>query len=518
MNHIFCYTQLSVFLVALSSIASAQTFADQTKCTHLTALTIPTVTIQSAAIVPAGPFEIPGRAAQHVRLPEFCRVAAIARPTSDSEIKFEVWIPSKWNGRFEGVGTGGFSGAISYAEMSSALNSGYATASTDAGHTGDQLAFGQGHPEKIIDWGYRSIHVMTDIAKLIIRDVTGKLPEHSYFNGCATGGHQAMMEVQRYPSDYDGAIAGDPAADRVHEIDGYLGVWLATHDADGKSLLPNAKLQLITRAAVAKCDKLDGVADGVIDDPGKCGFDPAELACKGGDSESCLTEPQVAAAKKVYSGVRNPRTQATIFPGWPVGSEGWAATPNGGWDQMVNVPQPRRGEFFRYFVFDDPNWQWSTFDFDRDVTFADQQMGFLAAKATDITRFTSHGGKLIMYTGLVDPILPADDVTEYYEAIAKQMGGAIRSKDFVRYFKVPGMGHCSGGPGTTQFDMMPELQAWVEQGRAPERVIASRLLDDKTTRTRPLCLYPKVARWSGKGSSDDAANFSCVLVQPVHPH
>ncbi len=509
-------------LITMGAVClSLAAHAEGTPCAKLKAMTIHDVAIESSTLVPAGEFPIPGTIASttvveptvYVKLPAFCRVVGVARPTSDSDIHFEVWIPPSqaWNGRFEGVGTGGFSGEISYQAMALALDQGYATASTDTGHKGDELIFAKGHPEKIVDWGYRSMHVMTETAKLIVRNAMGKFPEKSYFNGCATAGHQSMMEVLRYPNDYDGVIAGNPAGDRVHEIDGYLAAWIATHSADGKSLLPSATLQMITKVAVAKCDKLDGVEDGVIDDPHRCDFDPKQLLCKAGEDASCLTQAQVDAVKKVYAGLRHPRTGEMIFPGWSIGSEGWGAAQNSGWSQLVNIATPRRSDFFKYFVFDNPEWDWKSFDFDKDIDFADKKMGFLAAHGTDLSAFTGHKGKLIMFTGLVDPILPADDVIEYYDAIEKRMGGE-RSKESVRFFTVPGMGHCLGGPGTTDFDMMPALKTWVEEGKAPEKVIASRVVKGQVVRTRPLCVYPKVARWNGKGSSDEANNFACVLL------
>ncbi len=271
-----------------------------TPCTNLAALTIPNITIKSAAIQPAGAFTPPG-AQTPMTLPAFCRVEATARPTSDSDIKLEVWIPPNdaWNGKFEGVGNGGYSGAIGYAAMATALRRGYATASTDTGHAGDDMKFGQGHPEKIVDWAWRSIHVMTDAGKLIVRDHVGKLPDRSYFNGCSSGGHQALSEAQRFPEDYDGIIAGDPANNRIRQTFAFLWSWTATHTKDGQPIIPAAKLPVITKAAVDACDGIDGLKDGVIDDPRRCHFDPIKLLCKNGSDETtCLTQAQVDSVKR----------------------------------------------------------------------------------------------------------------------------------------------------------------------------------------------------------------------------
>src|SRR5262252_836808 len=285
-----------------------------TTCANLKALTIPNVTIVAAGTQPAGPFTPPG-SRNPIMLPEFCRIEGVARPTSDSEIRFEVWIPpaEAWNGKFQGVGNGGYAGSISYPAMTTALQHGYATASTDTGHVGDDLKFGQGHPEKVVDWAYRAIHVTAEVSKLIVRNHTGKFPDHSYFVGCSTGGHQALSEAQRFPDDYDGIVAGSPGYDRIRQIGSYLWAWTATHTKEGAPILPASKLPLLTKSAVAACDSNDGLKDGLIDDPRLCRFDSAALLCKAGDSASCLTAPQVDAVKKVYSDLRNPRTGEQIY-------------------------------------------------------------------------------------------------------------------------------------------------------------------------------------------------------------
>jgi feruloyl esterase len=545
-----------------------------TPCANLAALTIPNVTIRSANSIAAGGFTPAGiqslqgpqgpqgpQAAQGTQgpqapqgaqnpqavqgaqsfstLPAFCRVEGTARPTTDSEIRFEVWIPSAetWNGKFEGVGNGGYSGSISYPAMAQALRRGYATASTDTGHTGDDMKFGQGHPEKIVDWAWRSIHVTAETAKIIVRDHAGRLPEHSYFNGCSSGGHQALSEAQRFPDDYDGIIAGDPANNRVRQTFAFLWSWMVTHK-DGTPVIPAAKLALVTKAAVEACDGLDGLKDGIIDDPRRCHFDPVKLLCKSGGTgnpgspggpgnpassgnqnlaagqgpeDTCLTQAQVDAVRKMYEGVKNPRTGDQIFTGWPRGSEGFGESPIQSWRTYVTDPaEPMRVGFFRYFLFFDPNWDWHTVDFDRDLAYAEQKLPWMAAVEKDLTPFKKRGGKLLMYTGWSDPVVPPQDAVAYYDGVVKTMGGLDKTREFFRLFLAPGMGHCSGGPGPNQFDALAALEQWVEKGVAPDKLIASHNTNGKVDRTRPLCAYPLVARWKGAGSTDEAASFACV--------
>jgi feruloyl esterase len=271
---------LTVAMIPLFAAVGTPAATNGTACANLAALTIPNITVRAAALVPAGPSAPPG-AQSSITLPAFCRVEATARPTTDSDIKFEVWIPpvDAWNGKFQGVGNGGYQGSISYTAMATALRKGYATASTDTGHTGDDMKFGQGHPEKVIDYGYRAIHVMTDTSKLIVRNATGKFADRSYFVGCSAGGHQAMSEAQRFPDDYDGIIAGDPAHNRIRQTFGFMWSWAATHGADGKPILTQQNLSLVSKAVVDACDAVDGLKDGLIDDPRKCHFDPAKLIC-----------------------------------------------------------------------------------------------------------------------------------------------------------------------------------------------------------------------------------------------
>jgi feruloyl esterase len=489
---------LAVFFLRSLAPAASPT------CSGLTSLFITNTTIMSADDVPAGPYTS-SATSRPMNLPEFCRVLVVSRPVSDSEIHFELWMPLRpaWNGKFEGTGNGGFSSSMSYTTMAAALTHGYATAGSDTGHDGGDLTFGVGHPEKINDWAYRAVHVMTDTAKLIVRDYYGRLPQYSYFNGCSTGGHQALSEAQRFPADYDGIAVGDPGNNRVHLIAGFLWSWEAIHK-DTPNPLPAAKLPMIAKAVMAACDSIDGLADGIIDDPRRCKFDPTQLLCKGEDGENCLTPPQVESVKKVYAGAKNPRTGERIFAGWARGTEANWTT------YFVQPAEARRNEFWRLWVFNDPNWDWRTFDFDRDLTYADSKMAVVNSNDVDLKPFKARNGKLVMYHGWADSDVPPEDGVRYYETVERAMGGRSQTTDFFRLFMVPGMGHCGGGPGPNIFDTVGALDQWVEHGKAPDRIVASHITNGVTDRARPLCPYPQIAKWKGAGSIDDAGNFVCV--------
>jgi len=491
-----------------------------TACANLAALTIPNITVNASTLVAAGLFSPPGSQVP-ITLPAFCRVEATARPTTDSEIRFEVWIPpvEAWNGKFQGVGNGGYQGSISYPAMAVALRRGYATASTDTGHTGDDVKFGQGHPEKVIDYGWRAIHVMTDTAKVIVHNAQGRFADKSYFVGCSAGGHQAMSEAQRFPDDYDGIVAGAPANNRIRQTFAFMWSWTATHKADGTSILPASKLALVTKAAVAACDANDTLKDGLIEDPRKCAFDAASLACKpGADEATCLTAPQVEAVKKVHDGAKNPRTGEQLFTGWPKGSENFGEAAIQGWRQYItDSREPSRVGVFKYFLFHDPNWDVRSLDYERDLAYAEQRLPHLHAVDRDLTPFKKSGGKLIAYAGWMDPVVPPQDTAAYYEGVVKTMGGLDKTRDFYRLFTAPGMGHCSGGPGPNQFDAVTALEQWVEKGIAPDKLIATHSTGGTVDRTRPLCPYPQVARYKGTGSIDEAASFACVAPEAPSP-
>lgn len=477
-------------------------------CESLANLTLENAKISSAEIVPPGEFSAPrsagptGAARLYNGLPEFCRVSATLTPSSDSEIKVEIWLPTKnWNGKFQAVGNGGWAGTISYSAMAAALNDGYATASTDTGHSSQGAAFVLGHPEKLIDFSWRSEHDMTLKAKAVIDAFYGSAPKESYWNGCSTGGRQALKEAQKFPDDYDGIIAGDPANRTT------LSLWIAFAVLkDPASYIPPSKYPLIHRAAVAACDEADGLKDGLISDPTKCNFDPSVLLCKDGDSPTCLTVPQVAAAKKFYSPPLNSRTgkalSARLTPGTELGWGGNAAGPE---------PNANILDHYRYVVYKDPNWDWKTFNFDRDVARSElPENNTMNATDPDLQPFFAHGGKLLLYQGWSDPRVPALQTIDYYESVVDAVGGSTKASNSIRLFVAPGMDHCSGGDGPNAFDKIDALNDWVEHGKAPDQLIASHLTAGKVDRTRPLCPYPKVAKYKGIGSIDEAANFVCA--------
>jgi feruloyl esterase len=504
--------------LALVIGAAAARPAAAASCESLSSLRLPQATITFAQTVTGGSFTPPVSGAASpaplANLPFFCRVTATLTPTADSAIKVEVWMPTRgWSGRFVGVGNGGFGGVISYSAMASALRQSAATASSDTGHSSAGGAFGMNHPEKIIDWASRSTHLMTESAKSIVRAFYDASPRYSYFSGCSTGGHQGLSEAQRYPADYDGILAGAHGANRTHLHASFLWAYAAAHK-DPAATLPPAKLTLLHDAVMNACDALDRVKDGMLTNPSRCHFDPSSLRCKDADQPGCLTKPQVEAVKKVYGGMRNPRTKQLLYPGWPLGSE---ATPGGIWADM-SLAEPSYEDLFRYWVFDNPQWDWRTFDFDKDMQKADATLAATVnALSSDLSAFRGHGGKLLMYHGVNDNRVSASDSIDYYRSVVatlprKEPHGLVVNA-VIRLFLVPGMGHCGGGPGPTTFDGLGALQDWVEKGDPPSRIVGSHVEGGKTTMTRPLCPYPEEAVYAGRGDTNDAANFACRVVK-----
>jgi feruloyl esterase len=495
--------------VLLATLVQGQTLNAAASCESLSSLTLANTTITLAQTVPAGEFSLPTTGAALARrfgnLPALCRVAATLKPSSDSDIKIEVWLPtSGWNGKFQGVGNGGFAGSISYGAMVTALNRGYATASTDTGHVGSGVdgSWALGHPERVVDFGYRAIHEATVKAKAIVQAFYDRGARLSYFVGCSQGGRQGLMEAQRYPTDYNAIVVGAPVNFVTHLVAGKL--WIASATLkDPASFIPPTQYRLINQAALAACDARDGVTDGLINDPTRCDFDPKTLLCQGAASETCLTAAQVEAVKKIYSGLKNPRTGRDIYPGMARGSElGWAAMAGG------PNPHPFSTEPFKYLVFGDPNWDWRTFDFDADVAKTDAKLASHNAVDPNLKAFKSRGGKIIMYDGWNADDNIALNSVNYYNSVFRVFG-AKQTDEFLRLFMAPGMGHCGGGPGPNTFDALTALEPWVEQNKAPETFVASHSTNGVVDRTRPLCPYPQVAQYKGVGSTDDAANFAC---------
>ena len=493
-----------ISLLFLSAAFGAQT------CESLASLTLAATTFTHAESVPAA-----------TTLPASCHVAGVIKPSADSEIRFEVWMPAEgWNGRFQGAGNGGFAGSINYQQMQAALAGGFATASTDTGHQAGatDAAWALGHPEKIVDFGYRAVHLMTVDAKAIIRAFYGESPRHSYFSSCSNGGRQALMEAQRFPEDYDGIVAGAPANYWTHLLAN--SVWDLLALAGKDNYIPAKKLPAIQAAAMTACDALDGLKDGLIQDPSRCHVDPAALECHGAQTDSCLTAPQVTALKKLYAGGRISDGKQ-VFPGYEPGGE---AEP-GGWQVWITGPAPEQSlmfafgtQFYKNMMFGNPSWDYRTFNVDRDMKAADDKLaGTLNATDPDLSRFRARGGKLILYHGWNDAAIGPLSTIDYYQNVVAKAGAGY-ARGFVRLFMVPGMQHCFGGAGPNSFgqfggaagdpdhDIGAAVEQWVEHGIAPERIVATR---SQPLRTRPLCAYPSVARYKGTGSIDDAANFVC---------
>jgi feruloyl esterase len=497
----------SLSALLLATLVPGRTLNASTSCEAVSTLALPNATVTLAQAVEAGSFTPPGasNAADAFRaLPAFCRVAATVKPAPDSDIKIEVWMPaSGWNGKFQAVGNGAFNGAIAYPAMTTALARGYATSSTDTGHVGGSASFALGHPEKLIDFGWRAVHEMTAASKKIIAAYYDAGPKYSYWNGCSAGGRQAMKEAQRFPGDFDGIIAGAPGLDWTGRAAQALRVAKAL-EKNESGRLSRPQIQLLHRAAVQACDVLDGVKDGLIEDPRRCTFDPATLQCKGSDEAACLTAAQAETARLIYSAAVNPKTKREIA-GLAPGSElGWTDL---GWTASARATGLDQ---FRFIVFSDPSWDVQKFNFDSDIVRAEDTDGdTINALDPNLKPFIDRGGKLIQYHGWSDPQIAPGNSTQYYTRVVEVLGGAARIENSYRLFMAPGMAHCGGGEGPNTFDMVRALEQWVESGKAPDQIIASHSTNGVVGRTRPLCPYPRVAVYKGMGSSDEAANFEC---------
>jgi feruloyl esterase len=472
-------------------------------CADLANLALPNVTITRTEEAGGGKAQTPPlKPVNMAAAPAFCRVQAALKPSADSDIRIEVWLPAKgWNGKFLGTGNGGAAGAISYPPLADGVTRGYAVAATDTGHDGGpaDYSFAVGHPEKLTDNAWRAVHEMTVTGKALVKAYYSAGPRLSYWNACSTGGRQGLKEAQRFPADYDGIIAGAPA--RAWPELPALSVMIAQLMNDKVNGLPTAKLFMLKEAAIKACDAADGVTDRVVNDQNACRFDPATIQCKAGDAADCLTAPQAAAARKLYDGLRNPAGNSLIFHGTNPGSEpAWASL--GG---AFNIG----GGYFRDVVHGgDKNWFVDNFDPATDMPLARKVDPQMDASSPDIAAFTRRGGKLILYHGTTDGLIPTQSTIDYYASLLAKNRKATEAS--ARFFLMPGMDHCRGGEGAGNADYLGALEQWVEHGQAPQTITASKPLTGGAQRTRPLCAYPKVAKYSGSGSTDDAANFSCV--------
>ena len=480
-------------------------------CGSLRALTNYSLSVVAATVMPAS-----------ADAPEHCRVSLMIQP----EINIEVNLPSAWNGRFYMFGNGGFAGETFDAparvtNRARGLKAGFAVAATDTGHSaaaepGGSFALNR---QKLLDFGFRSLHLTAETGKMLVRAYYGEGPSKSYYDGCSQGGRQGLIFAQRFPDDFDGIIAGSPAVD-------WTGAMLArAYWTQGLAAapIPAAKLKLLSESVYEKCDAKDGLKDGVIDDPRRCDFHPSKdlpQCAEGADGTNCFRSTEITSIERIYGDIMSQGKR--MFPGWPVGSE--AATANGqsAWiGQALNTADGRPGTWknyadtvLRYMAFPekDPASSLGGFDIDRDPQRVAALRAIMDATDPDLTAFRERNGKLLMYYGWADPQLNPMMGVEYYEKVTERIGPS--TSEFARLFMVPGMFHCQGGMGTDTFDAATPLVNWVESGKAPDQIAASHVVAGKVARARPLCPYPQVAHYNGTGSIDEAANFACVVPKP----
>lgn len=507
-------------------------------CEKLSQLTLSKAKLVSAQTVEAGAFPPPtamsswlaGSPELYKSLGAFCRVVVEATPSADSLIKIEVWMPAEgWNGRFRGQGNGGFAGEIDYHRLGLAVQAKYASAATDTGHAagGTDARWALGHPEKVIDFGYRAIHEMTQIAKTVINAFYGSNAQHSYFDNCSNGGRQALMEAQRFPQDYDGIISGAPANYWTHLLTKALADSQAT-TLDPASYIPASKLPALAHAVNAACDAQDGVTDGVLNDPRQCKFDPAALLCKADDSNACFTAAQITTLKKLYEGPRDTKG-ALIFPGYLPGAE----EGDGGWGLWITGQAPGKSLLFAFgtgyfsnMVYEKSDWDYKSTKVNDGLKVAEAKTAkILNATNPDLSAFKARGAKLILYHGWNDAAISALNTINYYNSVASKMG-QTETQTFSRLYMVPGLQHCGGGPGANSFGQLGQgapdpqhnielaLEEWVEKGIAPSEIVATKYVDDDPAKgvkfTRPLCSYLQVAKFKGTGDPNDATNFACA--------
>ena len=493
------------FILVLSAHAQEGANPASPSCEALASVQLAKAVVTGATRVGQGTFTAPAASRAMASLPSFCRVTVTSKPSADSDIKIEVWLPSSgWNGKFQAVGNGGWAGTIPYAAMGAALTRGYATAGSDTGHSTPGASFAVGHPEKLVDYAHRSLHETAVHAKAIVAAHYGRKPTAAVWNGCSTGGNQGLTLASMYPGDFDAIIAGappDPRA-RLH------GVRLLAHRTvhrSSASYIPPEKYPVIHKAVLEACDARDGVKDGVLENPRSCRFDPTVLQCKGADGPSCLTAEQAETARALYSDVRHPRTRRVLYsPLLVPGSElNWG---------ILAGPQPfaNAAEAFKYLVAKDASWDPSRFNGDADLELMDVMGAVLNTPSPNLKPFFAGGGKLLMYHGWNDQQVPAMSSVSYFTRVVDAAGSSAVGKS-IQLYMVPGMNHCQGGVGTDTFDKVAAIEQWMAQGRAPDQIVASHATEGKIDRTRPLCPYPNVAVYKGSGSTDDASNFTCKV-------
>lgn len=466
-------------------------------------------------------------------LPRACRLVGEIHPVPASQIGFELWLPlERWNGKFAVTGNTGFAGSLTstfrmpfgYTVLDQ-LKRGYATAATDTGHRNGEgsdgrASFASGHPEAVIDFGYRAVHEMTVAAKALTESFYRRPIKHSYWLGMSTGGRQGLMEAQRFPADYDGIIVGAPPINLtwnwIRQVDAGL---VVAKDQD-HNLTSGSTLGLLHARVMAACDQLDGIVDGLIDDPRKCAVDPSVLQCTSNQTRGeCLTTTQVEAAKRIYGGLKDPVTGAQLNPGLERGSElAWGnAFPAG-------APHPASVSYFRWLVVDDGKWDWPAFDFRRSADYqtvlqSESRLApVLNAPNPDLRLFRQRGGKLLHWHGWSDERVEPRTSTDYYENVLRRVAAGRTDpsaaqrdlRSLYRLFMLPGMTHDVGsGYGPNTFDMLTALEQWVEHGVAPDAIVATHATAGTVDRSRPICPYPQIATYKGTGDPNNAASFIC---------
>jgi hypothetical protein len=493
---------LLVACVTTTAGVKARTTTDHVTCSQLSTLKLPDVKVTEAVAVPApssGPITV-----------AHCRVVGVI----GTEIKFSLLLPDTWNRKFLMGGGGGFVGSVENQAQEPqfavpVVNAGYATAGTDTGHQGSALEAGWAlnNLERQVNFGYLAVHRTAEVAKAILRSYYGTNEARSYFSGCSNGGRQALMEAQRFPDDFDGIVAGAPAADFTG-IGAQFIKDVRAQFPDPKNLtplIPPETLQSVAAQILDKCDALDGVKDGVMDDPRQCKVDVATL--------TGLSAAQQAALKTIYAPTR--AGSETVFPGQPVGGEGELV----GWPLWISGAPPRPGQppspslrfafgtqLFKYLVFSDSEWDYTKYDLSTWKVDTKRTASFLNATSPDLDAFKSKGHKLLLWHGWADAGLSALGTIKYYDDVKAR---DPKVDDYIRMFMMPGVLHCGGGAGPDKADWAAAIDAWVDGGKPPERIVARKVANGETKRTRPLCPYPQRAIYKGSGSTDEAENFVC---------
>lgn len=515
-------------LLAFTALCSKPLFA--TDCTSLKSLKLEETTITNAESVAAGaPVSVSGSRPPITGLQAFCRVTGVLRPTSDSAIRFEVWLPEQgWNGRFVGAGNGGFAGSIGYDEFVNYLKRNFVVAGSDAGHQAEatDASWAYHHPEKVKDFGWRAVHLTRLRAAEIIFAFYGRRDEKAYFDSCSDGGREALMEAERFPDDYNGILAGAPANAWSTMLGAAVSI-IQARESDPRAYFSDLKLPAIQKASLEACDALDGVKDGVLNDPSKCHFDPQVLLCKGEETLDCLTAPQIKTLNSIYSGANDSLGKVT-FPGFTPGDEvGWREWIIG---QDPTGPSGFRyvENYFRYIITADPKWNALTADPAESLRQSREKAAAdLDSDNPDLSKFAGRGGKLILYHGWNDQAISPWNTVDYYKSVREKMGAA-QADSFLRLYMAPGVEHCIGGPGPSffgqfglatakgsQYGLFDSLVKWVEKGSPDGDIFASKFApgengEMKVVMTRPLCAYPKVVKYSGSGDTNDAASFTCA--------